>query len=109
MLYWSQFCHFFNWILIALSYFKHFDLIVCTFVFTFFVISIFVIKCQNIVSQLASAKQFLVKNPIKNKTIVNKIYELNVKTLISFIHHNSNNSKKNQNKILKNHKIQIIY
>ena len=50
------------------------------------------------------------KNSIENKVAINKIYDLNMKTLIAFIRRNTINPKtKNQNKILKNHEIEIIH
>ena len=50
------------------------------------------------------------KNSIENKTMISKIYDLNVNTLLSFIRHNTKNPKtENQNKKLKNHEIEIIY
>ena len=89
----------------ATSFYRH-----STVTANIFIMNVSFCKNQIIVLWIASAKQFLMKNPIENKTIASRIYDLNLTTLVKSIKHNSKDGKWNDhNQILKFHELKTIH
>jgi hypothetical protein len=54
------------------------------------------------------AKRFLKENLTKSKAIAARIFNVNARSLISFIRRDSNQKNESHNKILQNHEINVL-